>query len=89
MKNTNEIKVIPASFGFSWGAACIAGLALMGFACTTIGGQKNDLPILCNVFEPIYFSKKDTKSTIKSIDVYNKTWECYCEGEAPCANTDK
>ena len=70
-------------FRVGWMEVCLASLAAVGFACTTSMGRKNDRPILCNVaaLEPIRFSVNDTDATIKRIDVYNKVWECYCDGE--------
>ena len=70
-------------FQFGWMEACLATLAAGAMACTASLGRKNDRPILCNVaaLSPIRFSVNDTDATIKRIDVYNKVWECYCDGE--------
>lgn len=80
---TNEAGV-PSSFfntvglEVSWLGVCLAGLAALGLGCTHIAGKKNDMPIICNVLEPIRYSKEDSVATIKQIDVHNKVWDCYC-----------
>lgn len=70
-------------FQVGWMEICLASLAAVGMGCAASLGRKSDRPILCNVsaLNPIRFSIHDTPATIKRIDVYNKTWECYCEGE--------
>ena len=71
-------KIGQIGFEIKWIHMCLAGLAAVGLGCTHVAGKKNDTPIICNSFELIRPSVKDTEATIKQIDVYNKTWECFC-----------
>lgn len=62
-------------------AVCIAAVGALT-ATTVTSCFKNytteDTPILCTVFAPITWVESDTKKTREQINIYNQTWDSYC-----------
>ena len=50
-----------------------------GTSCSTLKSINARTDVSCEVFKPITWSDKDSKSTLKEIFIHNKAWDAICQ----------
>lgn len=60
-------------------AACLVAFGLSGYSCVTTPIPDSAKTLLCQNFEPLWWSDKDTEETVKEIIIFNAKWSELCK----------
>lgn len=59
-------------------AACVAAFGASFYGCTHGAVPRSATALLCGKFEPMWWSKHDTKETQEAIIKHNAKWSEFC-----------